>query len=282
MRPLALVLATFACAAVARGQPPPSPLESARAAYAAGEVEGALRAYTDALATPGNGPGELAEIHFHLGVLHAALGDGEASRRAFAAALAIDATLTAPDELSPAQRMGFDHARAARAAGPMELRVEVRGRDRDRHALRLRVRAANAPPDLVARIEVRDGAVSDDVLGAADVDAAGAIVVTVPCAGVCPLSLVALDTHGGRLHLQEHEVELPAPSPREAAREAHLARDTSAPDAAPGRRSALRSPWLWIAVAAVLAGGATLLYFVLRPDGETTYVIGPPRVEGAP
>ena len=172
-------------------------IASAEAAYTRGALREANRLFLQALRQPGHERAELVRIHLHLGILAGAMGAERTARSHFAIALALDPTLGAPPELAGRDRSRFEQERPARA---LSLSVEALSEDTGPALL---VRAQNAPPRLVARIEARCGeaALPTTPAGRGDPSAVRVSVGSAACAGI---ELLAFDVHGGVLAREHH------------------------------------------------------------------------------
>lgn len=172
-------------------------IASAEAAYARGSLREANRLFLAALRQPGHERGALVRIHLHLGILAGAMGAERTARSHFAIALALDPALTAPAELAGRDRSRFEQERPARGLSLSVETVSVEGTPA------LVVRAQNAPPRLVARIEARCGgeALATSPAGRGDPSAVRVSVASAACGG--GVDLLALDAHGGVL-AREH------------------------------------------------------------------------------
>jgi len=238
-------------------------LQAALEGYGAGELDTALQLFAEALGQPGNQPADLEEIHCHLGILHAVLGQDADARRSFEICLSLNPQRPSPPELGPDQRVLFDGARAARGGARMEVRVQELGATAGRQGVRLRVRATNAPADVVAGMVIRLGSATGTMVADLPVDGAGEIRAIVPCEAVCPIYVEARDSAGGVLMTLESAATLPPPIVERAPRGPDLG---GAPPPEAESRSVFRSPWFWVVTSVVVAGGITAGVMLTRPD----------------
>jgi hypothetical protein len=241
-----LLLLTLAPGGIARAQ---TALDNARAAYERGALTDALAHYETALRTPGNTSEALAEIHLHIGMLRAALGDSNAARAEFEIVLALTPELAAPSELPPSQLAIFEEIRSGRQ-GPLRVSIEARRRDA---ATRVRAQVEGAPPGSVARLRVVAGDWSEDIEAERG---EVAIPTQVWSAGPRAIEVVALDRFGGVLA----RARVPAPTSIESVRvavDAGPRQRTAPPSSVPPAEDPIQNPWLWTGLGvgiAVVAG----------------------------
>lgn len=248
---VALVLgAVFWAAAPAAAQ---DALAGADRAYDEGRLRDAAVAYDDALAAGGLDPARLVRAHLRLGVLSALGGELDRTERHFAAALALDPTRDAPEELSPELRARFEALREARGGRRLSLSLE-----REDGAIVITVR--DAPEGLARTLEAAGGTWRERV------EWTGAPLRLEPPPEALPIEAVLFDAHGNRLA-------------RAGARTAPAALvEASAPLApgeATGGRNLLESPWLWVAVGAILIGIGVAI--AVSASGDR-YLLQPPVV----
>lgn len=256
--PLALLLLTTLASQGAAQSP-----EAAEALYRRGDLPGALEAFERTLQAGGLEGTALARVHWHLGILHAIVGQLDVARADFALALAVDPSLPTPDELPPERQALFEEVRASSVRAELHLEpleVDPEGETllrvvAPRFAARTRLEIT--PPDAEpwsVETSTRE----------ATIEAAawrGATRVTVRA--------VAFDAHGNVVaHTSTSLVAPRASTPEEDPSQYAL------PTAEPNReRSAAASPWLWLGVGAVVVGGVVAAVLLSSRD---------PRFEAEP
>ena len=249
-----------------------APLERARQAYSEGRFDAALPAFDEALRTPGHAPAELAEIHFHLGILRALLGDMDAARRAFDIALVIAPDLSVPPELGPDLGGLFEEAREALAGRRIEVQSRPLGPVHARRPVPLAVRAVGAPEGLVRGFHLR----SDTGWEATAQGGAEARLTIAPAAwgdaGTLRLRIEALDSYLGVLAEAATELNGPALAPPTGVTE-NAPTDSNDGEVDEGG-GVLASPWFWLTLGVLVAGGVTA--GVLVATAEENYVVGAP------
>lgn len=211
-----------------------SPLDAADRAYDEGRIADARRAYEEALELGTLEPSLLVRAYVRLGILAALAGEDALSQRYFEHALALDPVRDTPEELSPRLRARFEVLRAARGGQRVVLAI-----DEADDALVLSVR--HAPVGLAHGLVVR---------GAGGFERREAwqgrpVRIEVPDrAG--PIEAQLLDVHGNRLA-------------RAGARLAPVLAVTLPEEPERRGRNLLESPWLWVAVGAIVIGiGVTI------------------------
>jgi hypothetical protein len=236
-------------------------------AAAANDLVAAQKAYADveyarcrdkaraALLAPGT-RSERTDAYRLLGLCSAAEGDTDAARDAFQLMLAIDKDARLPDGLSPRFTSSFREAKGSWVdTVPLALSIEKDTVDDGGRVLRVRVQDA---ADLVEKVAWRsEGGVLSRGVRRADV-----LEVSVPANA--PVTIVALDAHGGEVAL----LDLTA---KRAAADGPLD-DKQAAAATEG------APFPWLAVggvagAIVVVGvGVGVTVAVLSAPGEVTLV----------
>lgn len=272
---VAVGLSLFAGRALAQSVP----LDAALLAYSEGRLDEALASFEQALAAPGNEPGQLTTIHLHLGILRASLGDADGARNAFEVAIALRPDLEAPTELGPGQRAPFDDARAARDG--RRLRVETRARG----PATIEARVMDAPAGLIGGIAVlatlRDGTTwTFQIAGERG-------AATIPN-GARDIAVRAVDAHGGVVVRAESVALQAVPTAAEAARRVAAAERAGARghdrtttgshegDRDDGGGGFFSTPWPWIGLGAILIGAAVAAIVVVTAQDE--YVVGAPVI----
>lgn len=237
-------------------------VEAAEARYRRGDLPGALEAFDATLRGGGLEGSTLARVHWHLGVLHAIVGDEAAARTDFGNALAIDPSLPVPDELPPEKQALYEAVR--RDTPRAELHVEPLEVDPEGATI-LRVVA----PRLATRTRLEvtppegDPWSVETTTTSAQIDAAawrGAPRLVVRA--------TAFDAYGNVV--ARTSVSFVAP------RGSDLTEDPeqyALPHETPSERSVAKSPWLWLGIGAVVVGGAVAA--VLLTTRDTRYVAEP-------
>jgi hypothetical protein len=247
------ILAFVVTASFAEPAGAQTPLERAREAYESGALGEAVQRFERALRTPGNSTETLIEIHLHLGVLRAALGNAQAARAEFDIALALSPELAVPSELPPEQAAIFEQIRSARPGGLRAI-AEV---EREGERISVRARVENAPAGLVAELHLstQDG-------WSREVEGERAELALERSAR--EIEVVALDAFGGvlaRVSASVPALAVPAvvevvpPRPVRASILDRPTRETEDEDLA-------ANPWLWTGIAigvAVIAAVAIAL-----------------------
>lgn len=228
-------------------------LAAADRAYDDGRLREAAVAYDDAIASGGLDPARLVRAHLRLGVLSALGGELRRTEGHFAAALALDPTGDAPAELSPELRARFEALREARGGRRLSLSIA-----REEAAIVITVR--DAPEGLARTIEAAGGAWRERV------EWTGEPIRLEPPPEALPIEAVLLDAHGNRL------ARAGARTTSAALVEAS---EPAAPEGVTGGRNLLESPWLWVAVGAILIGIGVAI--AVSASGDR-YLLQPPVV----
>jgi hypothetical protein len=238
-------------------------VEAAEARYRRGDLPGALEAFDATLRGGGLEGSTLARVHWHLGVLHAIVGDDTAARVDFGNALAIDPSLPVPDELPPEKQALYEAVR--RDTRRAELHVEPLEVDPEGETL---LRVVAPPIASRTRLEVTppdgDPWSVETTTTSARVDAAawrGAPRLVVRA--------IAFDAYGNVV--ARTSVSLVAP--RRAPESTEGPEAYALPYETPSERSVAKSPWLWLGIGAVVIGGAVAAVLLTRRD--TRYVAEP-------
>jgi len=276
---LALLL-TLAPATLALGQA--RAVDEALGAYQDGELYRALELFTAALEAPGNSPEDLVNIHLHLGILKGSLADMDGARSAFESALAIDATLSAPEELNPDLGALFSEVSSGRGGRSLTLNVSAPSSVEANRPVSLAVRVNGAPAGLVA--SVRAGATAPGGGDAVTTEAAplsdGAAQLTLPAAawrGAVRLRVEtrAFDSFGGIVAVAHSELEASSTTAADPA----IAYDVESQDTDEGSDDGgiLASPWFWIVTGVIVLGAAGAVTAVVLTT-ETQPVVGSPMI----
>jgi hypothetical protein len=238
-------------------------VESAEARYRRGDLPGALEAFDATLRAGGLEGSTLARVHWHLGVLHAIVGDEAAARTDFASALAIDPSLPMPDELPPEKQALFASVR--RDTQRAELHVEPLEVDPEGETI---LRVVAPPLATRTRLEVTP---PDGEPWSVETSSTSARVDAAAWRGAPRLVVraIAFDAYGNVV--ARTSVSLVAP--RRSSEPVEGPERYALPYESPPERSVAKSPWLWLGIGAVVIGGAVAA--VLLTTRDTRYVAEP-------
>ncbi|MCB9611516.1 MAG: tetratricopeptide repeat protein [Sandaracinus sp.] len=243
-------------------------VEAAESLYRRGDLPGALEGFDAALRAGGLEGSALARVHWHLGVLHAIVGEVDAARADFGRALAIDPSLAVPDELPPEKQALFEEVR--RTTRRAELHVEPVAIDANADST-LRVRA---PAGLVSRT-VLECTPPGGEPWTVEVDGDEALVPSPAWRGARRLGIraVAFDAHGNVVARTTSTLVAATVGVTEPDDPSHAPSHYALPTEPPRERSVAKSPWLWLGVGAVVIGGVVAAVLVATRD--TRYFVEP-------
>lgn len=228
-----------------------APLAAAERAYASGELDTVTEHAITALSEGGHAPRDLVRIYFLLGVCATVFGDPDGARDFYQRMLAIDASATLDDTVSPRDRAPYLEARGIVTARPERLAVTgsfVRSRGAVRlllsdpfsmaHAVRVHARLEGATDFVVSDHDVQADETSHDVVA----EVAGAAE-----AERVEYFAEVLDEYGNQLLVEGDPIE-PRVVGLVAGADAALAAEASSGG------SVFEDPAFWI-----IAGGALLV-----------------------